>query len=607
MNRYSLITLLVIVSALVAEVANKPVEGILNWDVTGYYMYWPSAVIYDDFTLQDRAWAEKLREKYDLSGTLYQFHKPEGRENFVNQYTSGMAILYTPAFWIGHWMAGWWHYPQDGFSRPYQNAMVCWSLLIAIAGMAALRKLLLYFFSDPWVAVLLIATVFATNYYIQITKGLATPHNYLFLLYALFLICIIEWHRKYHWKYALSIAFSYGMMCLIRPTEIVAMFIPLFWGVTSVQELTLKMRDVWSRHRKQLFLVLGIVVLCALPQLIYWKLSAGKWVYMSYSNHGEGLDLLSPHTVNFLFSYRKGWFIYTPLALFAMLGWWHLWKKQRKYFWSLAVFFFLNLYLVSSWSNWWYAQCFSQRAMVHTLPVTILLLGWALIWCGEQRIRRWVGFSLASFMALLTLFFSWQYEQGILDQWRMTKDYFWAVFLRTTPVDEATKDLLLVPRDFSGAQVMHKPETYHTVHRETYSSRFEDRLIWWADSAERCKVEVIRASDPYSKALQRKYKDWTDKDHIWLRGYADVFIPSGHSPGDVLLVAAADHKGPYGYRTFEMPDSSFRPGSWNRLPFLYLSPEIRIPKDNLGVYIWYRGQDSVLLRDIYVESLEKVR
>jgi hypothetical protein len=606
--RTSLVTLLLLMCSMIWTVTRKPVEGVLNWDVTGYYMYWPATVIYHDLTITDRSWAENLRQQYDLSGTLYQFHKPEGRENFVNQYTCGMAIFYAPAFWAGHWLAPALSYPQDGFSPPYQLAIAYWSLFIALAGLWALRKLLLLFFSDALVAVLLFITVFATNYYIQINSGLATPHNYLFLLYCLFLISVVQWHRHYKAKYAAFMALCYGAMCLIRPTEIIAVFIPLLWNTVSWASFKEKMRLVWTTHRRSLWLVVAVVALFALPQMIYWKLAAGRWLYMSYSNPGEGFDLLSPHTLNFLFSYRKGWFIYTPLMLFAFIGFFWLWKKERSLFLAFGVFVFLNLYLVSSWSNWWYAQCFSQRAMVHTLPVMILLLGWAFSWCRGTRVRRLTGFSVASAMVVLTIFFSWQYAHGILDQWRMTKDYFWAVILQTSPVDEATKDLLLVPRDFSGVFTMHRPETYEVVQSYRYSSLFPGQLkTYLNDTLRMGPVEAIDTRFPYSKAIQFPFKTWTKKDHAWLRGYAEVFVPAGHTKGDVLLVATANHKAPYGYQTFETADSAFVPNAWNKIRFLYLTPEVRVPKDPINIYIWYRGADSCLLRDIYVETLEKVR
>ncbi|MCB0815419.1 MAG: hypothetical protein KDB87_19920, partial [Flavobacteriales bacterium] len=81
-----------------------------------------------------------------------------------------------------------------------------------------------------------------------------------------------------------------------------------------------KLQWVWEHQRK----VLVALVLGGLPPVLlllsYWKVYGGAWIFDSYQNPGEGLDLFYPHLHRFLFSFRKGWFIYTPLMLVAAAG-----------------------------------------------------------------------------------------------------------------------------------------------------------------------------------------------------------------------------------------------------------------------------------------------
>jgi hypothetical protein len=601
-------TVALLVSAWFAyTLFSKPIEGVMNWDVTGYYMYWPATLIYDDLEMKSTDWAEDLRAKYDLSGTLYQFHGVEDRNTHVNQYSAGMAVMYTPAFWIGHWAAKVTGQEQDGFSPPYQMAIAIWSLMIAMAGIWFLRLLLLHFFTDATAAWIMLLMSFGTSYFIQIKHGLATPHNYLFFFYVLFILATIRWHQNQTSKNMALLAAVLGIMCLIRPTELLAVFIALGWNARSIADIKRKVRKLFGEQRKQL-VVAALVMFCiGLPQLLYWKFVTGHFFFMSYTNPGEGFDFLSPHTIDFLFSYRKGWFIYSPLMAVALFGFVYLWKKKRELFWGLAIFFLLNLYITSSWSCWWYAQCFSQRGMVQSLPVMALLLGFAWLWFQELGLVKWILSGATAMLFVLSVFFAWQYEHGILDQWRMTKDYFYAVFLKTDEVADETKDLLLVPREFSGAMVFADSLKYALAETDQYSVHFMDEMKSEVevDSVSKVKTETLNSEHAFTKALKRSYRDWTCKSHAWFKVSASVFIPEGHQPGDVLLVATADHKGPYGYRTSQMPDSLFKSNGWNTITIDYLTPEVRSGKDDIAFYVWYRGNDSVFVRDVVVRKYER--
>jgi hypothetical protein len=587
---------------------SKPIEGVMNWDVTGYYMYWPATVIYDDLEMKSTDWAEKLREKYDLSGTLYQFHGVEDKPGHVNQYSAGMAVIYTPAFWIGHWVAKATGQEQDGFSPPYQIAIAIWSLIIAIAGIWCLRLLLLRFFTDANASWIMLLVSFGTSYFIQIKHGLATPHNYLFFFYVLFILATIRWHEQQTSGNMARLAAVLGIMCLIRPTEFLAIFIALGWNARSLADVKTKVRKLMGQQRKQLFVAVLVMFCIGLPQLLYWKFVTGHFLFMSYTNPGEGFDFLTPHTLDFLFSYRKGWFIYSPLMAVALVGFVYLWKKKRELFWGLAVFFIINLYITSSWSCWWYAQCFSQRAMVQSLPVMALLLGFAWLWFQELGLWKWILSAVTSLLFVLSVFFAWQYEHGILDQWRMTKDYFYAVFLKTDAVDEATKDLLLVPREFTGAMVFADSLKYTLTETDMYSLHFSDEMKseCAVDSVSKVKTETLNSEHAFTKALKRSYRDWTSKSHAWFKISAEVFMPENAKPEDVLLVSTADHKGPYGYRTVAIADSAFKPNAWNTIRMEYLTPEVRSKKDDVAFYLWYRGQDSVFVKDVVVRKYERM-
>ena len=79
-------------------------EATLGWDVCGYYYYLPALFIHND--LKHVAFHEALDKKYDYQGGTYyssRVYEPTG--NMVMKYTSGLAVMYAPAFFVAHILA----------------------------------------------------------------------------------------------------------------------------------------------------------------------------------------------------------------------------------------------------------------------------------------------------------------------------------------------------------------------------------------------------------------------------------------------------------------------------------------------------------------------
>jgi hypothetical protein len=71
------------------------------------------------------------------------------------------------------------------------------------------------------------------------------------------------------------------------------------------------------------------MILLGSLQLIYWKLTTGRWLYYSYEE-GEKVRLFAPYLIPVLFSFKKGWLVYTPLMIFSILGLYSLYKKTKE-------------------------------------------------------------------------------------------------------------------------------------------------------------------------------------------------------------------------------------------------------------------------------------
>jgi len=177
-------------------------EATISWDVAGYYLYLPAAIIYKD--LAHLEFKDSIFQKYNPSPSFYHAIKQENG-NYIMKYSIGLSCLYLPFFVVTHLIAGFIEYPADGFSFPYQLGYSLASLLVAFLGLWISRKTLLKFFNDKTVAFTLVTLVFATNYLNYTAIDGAMTHNWLFTLYALLIAATIRWYKKPDYTYSVII------------------------------------------------------------------------------------------------------------------------------------------------------------------------------------------------------------------------------------------------------------------------------------------------------------------------------------------------------------------------------------------------------------------
>ncbi|MGE5317621.1 MAG: hypothetical protein ACM3ME_06465 [Chloroflexota bacterium] len=589
------ISIMLVVTIVTIRVIEKP-TNMLTWDVFGYYLYLPSHFIYNDPYLTNHAWLDEVMKKYEPSPTLYQLvDLPNG--NRMIKYSSGMAVCYAPFFFIAHWVAPHLGYAADGFSLPYQVLLALGGIIWAIIGIFLLRRLLLYFFDDRITAIVLVLIVAGTNYlHLASIDGTLLTHNYLFTLYALLIILTIKWHDNPSWLVAIYTGLTFGIISLIRPSEAVAFMIPLFWLTGTKEALKLKFRilKTYPFH----ILVAGILALSVgFIQFNYWKSITGEWLYYSYSNNpGEGFSFFPPFIIEFLVSFRKGWFIYTPVMIAAVTGIIVMLKKYRENTPAIIIFLILDLWIISAWTAWWYGGgSFSSRSIIPAYTLLAIPLGYLVKEVSTSKLRI-PAIITGIFLILLNLLQSWQFQHHIIDKERMTADYYFAIFGKLN-VDKAKLDhLLLVDR---GTET---DETPKHIERYTGHTIFTFDIPADADTTIAYKLD---ANNPFSKGIDIPFNQLTHNDHVWIRTSAEVWIGRNYSGPYPMLVNSFHYKGEaYKYRGIALNDSTASKGGWNKMTYWYLTPEVRTKDDNLKIYIWQQSQNPVYVRNMKVEVFE---
>lgn len=600
-KQLTLVTLIVLSGFLAVFRLNNVRTNEIAWDVLGYYLYLPATFVQHDPMLNDISWLRQLNEEKKLTGTLYMVTVNDKGEPMYF-FLMGMAFFYLPFFLAGSAFASVSGVPVDGFSPPFQYALVIGGIIYTLIGLVFLRKILKRFFPEKIAALILLIIVFGTNYINHLTLDNLATVNVLFMLTTLIIWNTIKWHENYKGKHLIAIFAAITLTALVKPSEIFVLFIPLLWNVTSVDGIKEKYKQLMANK-----VYVGIAVLLCLalvlPQLLYWHAKTGHFIYDSYKNPGVGLDYFSPHITDALFSYRKGWLLYTPIMMFSLAGFYFMYKNNRALFYASAVYFVASFYTIASWTEWWYGAGFSNRPLITTYPILAISLGYFLLYVSQQKLAAKLMFGLiAALMVVFNQFQWWQYKNFILDPYRTTKEYYWATFLKTT-VTYADRELLLVERDATGK--MEFKQKYKYQKSLLLTNDFEGPDAKGNQEENGNSFYRLTEEQEYFPVLETAFGELTNQDHFWLKTSFDIRFAEGFEGTLPCLIHTMERSnGSYGYYATDLQLDSI-PNNWRHVEAIYLTPEIRSKKDRVKCYFWKRGKSGFDIDNIKVEIYKR--
>jgi len=397
---------------------------VIQWDVIDYYGYLPAAFIYHDISL-------KFKEHYSGKKHFVFWVKKTSEGNYVFKMTMGVSFMYSPFFFAANAVAGHLGYDTGGYSLPYRFAIVMAALFYLLLGLLFLAKVLRVYFSEAVTALTVLAIGLGTNLFWYSTFEPGMSHVYSFFLVSVFLYLTLLWHRRSTITRTILIGLVIGLLTLIRPVNVLIALFFVFYGVKNLRDFKNKL---WL-FKQKLPHVLGIVLfgfLVLLPQFIYWKTVTGHWIYYSYGK--EGFFFLHPQIIQVLFSFRKGWFVYTPVMIFAVAGIYLLFKRYRQLSLSVLLLLMVYLYVVSSWWCWWYGGGLGQRELIDIYPVMAFPLAAVINRIGSRKtFLTYTAALLLLFSVLLGTFYNVQYYYGSIHWDSMTKSAWFDSFGRVHP------------------------------------------------------------------------------------------------------------------------------------------------------------------------------
>lgn len=398
----------------IAKTEKAHTLALLRWDAAGYYAYLPAFFIHQDasFAFYEPKSGQRASEFIRNNSGWY-----------LNKYGCGVAILQSPFFLAGHWVAKSKLSEAAGFAWPYYYAVMLGAGFYGALGLFFLGLSLRQYFSNTSTILTLLAIGFGTNlFYYSSFEGMMS-HVYSFFLFAVLLWLSIQWKKDFALKWMLSIALTGGLILSTRLSNGLVLLVPLLWNVQNLKALTHTFRQI-GKHYKWMPVAVLCLILPLLPHFLYLHHITGQWVLEAYS--GENFFWGQPLVHKVLFSFRKGWFIWSPVLLLGLAGFFFI--KNHPGFWVIASFLILNLYLISSWWCWWYGGSFGMRALIESSVLLAIPLAATI-----EKIRNSKGLSYAfaaifPWLIALNLFQTHQYQKGIIHYDAMTEKAYWEVF-----------------------------------------------------------------------------------------------------------------------------------------------------------------------------------
>ncbi len=392
-----------------------------------YYVYVRSAVldgdldflndytIYQSFNTEDPIKKKEMLERKTPIGMAANF------------FSVGPAVLWSPLFIASHFIATVLGQASDGFSFWYEAPILFLSIAYGFIGILLIDRVVAGMFSRFAAFVSILSIWLATNvvYYM----GVSPSASHVLSLFTSALFVYLWWRKSPHpsplpegegvrtrrdwfvW------GLSAGLMALVRWQDILIAVLALFeWVKTttdSPQPITdnrLLITDYRASpivRRLPSAVVNGLLFLAGLflaflPQMFAWQMLYGS--PLTAPQGGGFFQVLHPEMLNVWFSTKRGLFAWSPILIFAVIGFVPLYQKNRLLGAAAIVIFVSESYVNSIVNDWWGGEAFGARRFISLMPFFALGLA-AFIDYARARVSQTILLvALAAFIVWNNLF-----------------------------------------------------------------------------------------------------------------------------------------------------------------------------------------------------------
>lgn len=334
-----------------------------------YYVYLRSAVLdgdldfLNDYTIYQEFNTEDPRKKQEM----LERKTPTGMA--ANFFSVGPAVLWAPVYVLTHAIASLVGQTTDGFSFWYEAPVLFASIAYGFVGIWLMYRVVAGMFSKFAAFAAVLGIWLATNvvYYM----GVSPSASHVLSLFASALFLYLWWRGRngrtrldwFVW------GLSAGLVALVRWQDVLIAVLALFvWAadVRRVAQSEQRKPDAFAPPLLNGVLFVGGLVLAFVPQMIAWQALYGS--PLTAPQGGGFFQFLRPEMLNVWFSTKRGLFSWSPILIFALIGFVPLYQKNRLLGAATIVIFLAESYVNSIVNDWWGGEAFGARRFISLMP-----------------------------------------------------------------------------------------------------------------------------------------------------------------------------------------------------------------------------------------------
>jgi hypothetical protein len=343
----------------------------------------------------------------------------------INFGTIGCAILWAPFYAAGDLVARTTGAPADGFSKPYVAAVAYGSavygflaLVLAILcasrlGLNGFRAALAIWLGTPLIFYMYVAPPFS--------------HACSAFGVALFTYVWLRVRERWSARGLIALGAAAALMTMIREQDaffVAGPAVDFVWSAADARWRTLNAKAA----------VAGIFafVIAFTPQAATYFILNGH--LGPHSSVGHKMNWRAPHALQVLFSPEHGFFVWTPLALIALVA--IVWlvrspgapadsvasasRRKKQVGICLLLMLALQIYIGGSVESWTVAGAFGQRRFIAL--TCAMVIGSA---AADAGVRTWSRNARRAFAAITVLAVYWnlaliaEFAIGLMDRQRL--------------------------------------------------------------------------------------------------------------------------------------------------------------------------------------------
>jgi hypothetical protein len=338
-------------------------------DGLGYYMIMRSFWIDGDLDFSDEIsiFQQKFSDLNYPKSAITGLH--------YTHYGIGNALLWTPFFGAAHLWVKLTNglgsqTPADGFSFPYVLFVSFGSSLLAFIGILLTYYMLRQYFSlkASMTASLMVWFASPLTYYMYFSPTVShAPSFFAMTLFIWYWFITRKDRTLRQWVFLGLIG---SLVFIVRQEDAMVMIFPAIGSLFLYTKKFKKKKLVDFELLKNNIIFLGTFIIGILPQFIFFKHTYGDYFVTGQQLEKHSFDLMNLlHVHKILFAPDHGLFLWVPVTIVAIIGWYYFYRKDNVFAINCIVSFLLFLFFTAAVKQWMAIASFSTRHYVGVFAI----------------------------------------------------------------------------------------------------------------------------------------------------------------------------------------------------------------------------------------------